>query len=125
MLLVPTAPVPSQNFTVNLDGQAVAINVYQLGEGDAAALYMDLQSNGSPIFTTRVCRGYGGQPGTTAPFMCIGRQYLGFLGDFVWIDTQASSLEPAEDPVFSGLGARWQLLYLTEADLEAGGLVVS
>ena len=123
MLTVPTAAVPSQNFSVLLDGQACEVNVYQLGEGDAAGLYMDLSSDDSVIFTCRVCRGYGGQPDTTAPFMGIGRAYLGFLGDFVWIDTQASATQPAEDPEFEGLGARWILLYFTQADLEAGGLV--
>lgn len=123
MFTVPTAAVPSQNFSVLLDGQACSINVYQLGEDDAAALYMDLAADDAVIFTCRVCRGYGGQPDTTAPFMAIGRGYLGFLGDFVWIDTQASTTQPAEDPVFSGLGTRWVLLYFTQADLEAGGLI--
>lgn len=124
MLTIPLAAVASQNFSANLGGQAVQVNVYQLGVGDAAALYMDLESNGSPVFSCRVCRGYGGTstPDTTAPFMLVGRRYLGFDGDFVWLDTQASSLVPAEDPEYSGLGDRWQLLYLEESDLEAAGL---
>jgi hypothetical protein len=125
MLILPLAAVPSQNFAVALDGQAVSISVYQLGAALAAALYMDLISNGSPIFTARICRGYGALPDTTAPFMLSGAHYLGFEGDFVWLDTQASSTVPTEDPQYLGLGGRWQLLYLEQADLETAGLVAA
>jgi hypothetical protein len=123
MLTIPLAAVPSQNLNAALDGQSVEINVYQLGTLSAAAIYMDLISNGAPIFTARICRGYGAQPDTVAPFMLAGRGYLGFEGDFVWLDTQATATNPAADPEYPGLGARWQLLYLELADLEAAGLV--
>jgi hypothetical protein len=123
VLTLPLAVVPSQNFSAALGGQAVQINVYQLGVGAAASLYMDLVSDNEVIFTARICRGYGAQPDTVAPFMLQGRAYLGFEGDFVWLDTQATANNPAADPVYTGLGSRWQLLYLEQADLIAAGLV--
>jgi hypothetical protein len=123
MLTLPLAAVPSQNFAVALAGQPVAMNLYQLGAGLAAALYLDLILNGAPIFTARVCRGYGAQPATTAPFMLAGRHYLGFSGDLLFVDTQATANNPAADPVYTGLGARWLLLYFTAADLQAAGLI--
>jgi hypothetical protein len=36
--------------------------------------------------------------------------YLGFAGDLVFFDTAGDA-----DPVYSGLGSRWQLLYLPAA----------
>ena len=125
MQVVPLAAVPSQNFAINLAGQAVAISLYLLGAGAAAALYMDLLLNGSPVFTARAARAYGGLPNTVARFMLDSKHYLGFLGDLIFIDTQASPTVPTEDPMPSGLGTRWQLLYVSESDLEGAGLVSS
>jgi hypothetical protein len=122
MQIVRLAAVPSQNFSATLGGQAVSINVYQLGYGAAAALYMDLISDGEPIFTARICRGYGAQPNTSPPYMCSAAHYEGFEGDFLWLDTQATTQNPAADPVYTGLGARWLLQYLSSADLEGAGL---
>jgi hypothetical protein len=122
MQTLPMAAVPSQNFSAALNGQAVTINLYQLGALAAAALYMDLIANGAVIFTGRICRAYGGEPGTVAPFMLSGAYYRGFEGDFVFLDTQSSANVPTADPQYAGLGNRWQLIYLSPADLEAGGL---
>jgi len=123
MQVVPLAAVPSQNFAINLAGQAVAISLYLLGAGAAAALYMDLLLNGSPVFSARAVRSFGGLPNTVARFMLADKHYLGFLGDLLFIDTQASPTVPTADPLPSGLGARWRLLYFSEADLQASGLV--
>lgn len=124
MLTLPLAAVPSQNFAAALAGQAVSINLYLLGAGAAAALFLDLIANGVPIFTARQARAYGALPSTTAPFMLAGRHYLGFQGDLLFLDTQANgSNVPPEDPRFSGLGTRWLLLYFSQADLQAAGLV--
>jgi hypothetical protein len=123
MLTLPLAAVPSQNFAAALEGQAVSFSLYLLGAGAAAALFLDLIVNGSPVFTARQARAYGALPSTTAPFMLAGRHYLGFQGDLLFLDTQANANVPAEDPVFTGLGTRWLLLYFSEADLQAAGLV--
>ena len=41
--------------------------------------------------------------------------YLGFVGDLAFIDTQGS-----DDPVYTGLGARWILTYFAPSELPAG-----
>ena len=41
--------------------------------------------------------------------------YLGVVGDFVWFDTTGNGA----DPVYTGIGARFILLYLTPTDLAA------
>jgi hypothetical protein len=122
MQTVPLAAVPSQSLSVVLDGQPAAVNLYLLGAGAAAALYMDLFVGGTPIFTARQARAYGAQPNTAPRWMLAGRHYEGFEGDFLFIDTQASNQIPTVDPLPAGLGARWQLMYFSVADLEAAGL---
>ena len=42
--------------------------------------------------------------------------YLGFSGDFIWLDTQGTT-----DPIFTGLGSRYILVYLDESDLAGEG----
>jgi hypothetical protein len=125
MQIVPLAAVPSQNLAITLGGQAVQLALYLLGTGLAAALYLDLISNGTPIFSARVARAYGAQPATAAPFMLAGRHYEGFQGDLLFLDTQASAMVPTLDPLPVGLGSRWQLLYFALADLQGAGLVDS
>jgi hypothetical protein len=41
-------------------------------------------------------------------------QYTPFVGDFVFLDTQGTS-----NPFYTGLGTRYQLIYLEAADLAA------
>lgn len=125
MQIVPLAAVPNQNFSAVLGGQAVQFALYLLGAGAAAALYLDVISNGAPILTAREVRAYGGLPNTVARFMLAGRHYLGFEGDLLFLDTQAGPTVPTLDPVPAGLGSRWQLMYFSQADLEAAGLVTA
>ena len=123
MQTIPLAAVPSQRFSLTLGGQAVQCAIYLLGAGIAAALYMDLISNGQTIFTARIVRAYSALLNNTPTFMTVGAHYLGFDGDLLFIDTQATPTSQAEDPIPDGLGTRWQLMYLSLADLEAAGLV--
>lgn len=123
MQAVPLAAVPSQTLLATLSGQSAQINLYQLGADAAAAMYMDLVSNGVQILTCRKCKSYGNMPNTRAPFMLVGRHYLGFQGDLLFLDTQASTSNPTAPPQFAGLNARWQLLYFTVADLQGAGLL--
>ena len=118
MQAIPLSAVPSQNFAITLNGQACQFSLYQRGYNRAAAMYLDLIANGTQILTGRIVRSYGAIPATRAPLMLTGRRYLGFVGDLVMIDTQAAAMNVTEDPQPSGLGARWQLLYLEAADLE-------
>jgi hypothetical protein len=124
MQVIPLSAVASQTLSIALSGQAVQINLYQLGAGGAAAMYMDLISNGVQILTCRKCKSYGNIPNTRAPFMLVGRHYLGFQGDFMFLDTQASSSNPTSPPEFAGFGVngRWQLIYLSVSDLQAAGV---
>lgn len=100
MLTVPLAPVPSQNFNVQLDNQNCQMSVYTLTTG----LYMDLSVNNVVIATARILL-----DGARALQDC---QYTAFVGDFILVDTQGE-----DDPVYTGLGTRWQLVYLEAADL--------
>ena len=115
--------VSSQNLSIALGGQAVQISLYQRGTNGAAQMYLDLIANDNSILTGRIVRAYGNQANTRAAFMMVGRRYQPFVGDLLFVDTQASESNPIQDPQPSGLGARWQLLYFSESDLQGAGLV--
>ena len=100
MLTIPLAAVPSQTLAVVLDGQSCALAVYALTTG----LYCDIDLNGSPIKTAVVMR--------DGARLLQDAQYLGFVGDFVCVDTLGNT-----DPVYTGLGSRYVLVYLETADL--------
>lgn len=102
MKQMPLAAVPSQTFNIVLSGQNCQIAVYQKTTG----MFMDLVSNGTPITTGVRCVVFGR--------LLLDRGYLGFIGDFYWVDTQGGA-----DPVSTGLGSRWQLIYLEASDLAA------
>lgn len=89
--VIPTTAVPSQSFTVSLDDQDCAINIYQKSTG----LYIDLVSNGVQILQTMLCRDRAG---------LVMFPYLGFLGQLAFFDTQGTS-----DPTYDGLGTRYIL----------------
>lgn len=105
MLLVPLAAVPSQQFAITLAGQNVTIAVYQKSTG----VYFDMAFNGAPFTSTVRC--------LDRSQLCADRGYLGFAGDFIFIDTQGDS-----DPDYTGLGSRYQLVYLEAADLAAAAI---
>lgn len=92
--VVPLSAVPSQTLSIVLAGQNCAISVYTLSSG----LYFDLEADSVVICRTMVCR--------ESARLLLDRGYRGFVGDFVFVDTQGG-----DDPVYTGLGARWLLLY--------------
>lgn len=100
MQTIPLSPIPAQSLQIVLDGQNCQIAVYQKSTG----LYFDLALNGAPITTTAIAR--------DEAEILHDRRYLGFAGDFMFVDTQGSA-----DPVYTGLGDRWLLVYLSAADL--------
>lgn len=102
MKLVPLAAVPSQQFAITLGGQNCTISVYQKTTG----VYFDMALDGEPITSTVRC--------LNEARLCEDRQYLGFVGDFIFYDTQGAS-----DPDFTGLGDRFVLVYLESADVAA------
>jgi hypothetical protein len=102
MQTVPLQPIPNQTLQVSLGGQPCILNVYQLAYG----MFMDIYVGNTLIVAGVVCQNLN---------RIVRSVYLGFIGDFCFFDTQGS-----QDPVFTGLGARYQLVYLAEADLPAG-----
>ncbi|MBU9656059.1 phage baseplate plug family protein [Burkholderia cenocepacia] len=99
MLNVPLMANPSQKLSVLLAGQNCQISVYQKTTG----LYLDLSVNNAPIKSGIICRDR---------VRLIRYAYLGFIGDLTFFDTQG-----VDDPQYSGLGTRWQLVYLESGDL--------
>lgn len=136
LLVVPLAAVPAQRVTVTLAGQRCVVTVYQkptyryepvmtqvdltdanavfllgadgeqllgppiLGGVELAvgsALYMDLAVNGRAVVQGALC---------LHNQLVVRDPYLGFVGDFVFIDMQG-----AAPPHPAGLGTRWHLTY--------------
>lgn len=99
MLTIPLQATPSQSLSAVLGGQNCQINVYQKSTG----MYLDLYVSNSPIITATIC---------LDRVRLVREAYLGFIGDLVFADTQGVS-----DPVYTGLGAQYVLLYLEASDL--------
>lgn len=104
MQIVPVNDVPNQTFNVSLGGQSTTINLFSTTSN---LLYMDVLVNNSPILLGTICQNLN---------RIIRDTYLGFSGDFVWNDTEGSN-----DPSSPGLGARYQLIYLSPSDLDGLG----
>ncbi len=104
MQQISLQPVPSQQVQVVLDGQTCAISIYVKNQ----CMFFDLAVNGVQIAYAVQCKNL---------VSLVPTAYLGFSGWLVFMDSQGSS-----DPVYTGLGARWVLLYLDEADLVTYGI---
>lgn len=92
--IVPIQALKSQQVQVQLGGQACTLNIYQ----QAFGLYIDVYVGGTLIIAGVICENLN---------RIVRSIYLGFSGDFTFWDTQGT-----EDPVYTGLGARWQLVYM-------------
>jgi hypothetical protein len=103
MQTIPTLDVPAQTFTAVLSGQQAQITLRQLSTG----LYMDLQSNGLEIVGLVLCQNKN---------RIVRDLYLGFQGDFVFLDTTGAG----QDPSYVGLGSQFALIYIEPAELPAG-----
>lgn len=97
--VVPTRPLPNQTLQAQLSNQACTIDVYQTSKG----LFMDLYVAGVVVITGVLCENLN---------RIVRSLYLGFAGDFVFTDTQGST-----DPVYTGLGDRFLLVYLEPSEL--------
>jgi hypothetical protein len=91
---VPLAAVPSQTLAIVLNGQNCEITLTTLSTG----LFFSLTADGTPICLFTVCRNLAR--------LLLDRGYLGFVGDFVFVDTRG-----VDDPDYTGLGTRWLLVY--------------
>ena len=95
MQAIPLQPVASQSVKVVLGGQNCQILVYQKPQG----VFVDVAVNGADVAVATIAR-------DAVPLVC--REYAGFAGNLLFIDSQGSS-----DPSYDGLGARFDLVYLT------------
>ncbi len=95
MQTVPLQPVPSQSTKVVLGGQNCQILVYQKPQG----VFVDVNVDGVDVVVGVIAR-------DAVPLVC--REYAGFVGNLIFIDSQGSS-----DPSYEGFGDRFTLVYLT------------
>lgn len=99
MLNIPLQPIPNQTMQVQINNQPCTIDIYQLDYG----LFVDLHVGATLII--------GGVIALNRTLI-VRSLYLGFDGDLVFDDTQGN-----DDPVYTGLGDRFQLLYLDAAEV--------
>ncbi len=99
MVTIPLQAIPSQSLRVMLNNQLCEISVYTLSTG----LYLDLDVAGVSIIAGQLCvdRAY-----------LVRDAYLGFIGDLAFVDTQSQT-----DPVYTGLGTQYQLIYFAPSEL--------
>lgn len=102
MQIVPTDPLPSQRFTISLSNQACQIEIYQKMQG----LFMNLYVNDGLIIGGVICLNQ---------VRIVRDLYLGFLGDLFFNDNQGS-----DDPIYTGLGNRFSLVYVPPSELPPG-----
>ena len=107
-LVVPIQATPSQVFAVSLGGQSCQIALYEKSTG----LYCDLFVGTSPIIQGVLCRNN---------VKIVQSIYLGFIGDLAFVDTQPDPVLGPTDPVYTGLGGRFILVYYTPDDLNGAG----
>jgi hypothetical protein len=100
MLIVPVQANPNQAFNISLGGQQCLLSIFQTDFG----LFMNLAVADTPIVSGILCENLN---------PIVREAYSGFIGDFVFFDTSGAG----EDPIYSGLGGQFQLVYLEAADL--------
>jgi hypothetical protein len=91
---IPLVAVPAQSLSVTLGTQRCAIAVYQKSTG----LYFDLSVAGFPVVAGIVCRNR---------VNLVRLSYAAFVGNLAFVDTMGS-----DDPDYTGLGSRFQLVYV-------------
>jgi len=98
MLQIPVQPVPSQQLQCVMNSQNVELAIYQNNYG----LFVDITSNGAVVSSCTLA--LNGVP--LNPF-----SYSTFQGNLLFVDTQG-----VDDPTYTGLGSRFQLVYLDPAE---------
>jgi hypothetical protein len=110
--VVPLRPVPAQRFQVTLSGQPVTLNLYARALTVPVAgqivtdppvfynvvpTFIDVYVNDALVVGGVICRNQT---------LIVRDPYLGLVGDLAFQD-----LEGTDDPIYTGLGARFALLY--------------
>lgn len=104
MLTVGAQAIPNQQLQCQLGNQAVTLNIYQT----PFAMHMDVLVGSDLIVAGVICENAN---------RIVRDAYLGFSGDFVWFDTTGEG----NDPVYTGIGTQFSLIYLSPAELAAAG----
>ena len=94
MQVIPIQPLPSQLLSFVAANQQCVMTLYVKGDN----LYFDLTVGGSVLCRGRMIR-------NAVPM--LRAEYSGFVGDFFIVD-----LEGANDPLYTGLGSRYRLVYM-------------
>lgn len=103
MQVIPIQPLPNQTLQVQLEQQATVLDIWQTAYGLFVTVYVGNSLIVASVIAENLNR-------------IVRSTYLGFAGDLVFLDTQAEA-GVSSDPVYTGLGSRFQLLYLDAADL--------
>jgi hypothetical protein len=99
MLQIPLTTTPSQTLSVMLGGQNCQLAIRQKSTG----VFLDVSVAGRPVVLSALC---------LDRVRLVRRQHLGFAGDLAFVDTQGRT-----DPQYTGLGTRYQLVYVEAEDL--------
>jgi hypothetical protein len=100
--VVPIQPIANQTLQAQLGGQSCVIEVQQLQYG----LFFTLFVGNTLIVAPTICQNKN---------RLVRLAYLGFVGDFTFVDMMGT-----DDPIYTGLGSRFLLVYLEVSDLPAG-----
>lgn len=100
--VIPIQPIPNQTLQCQLGGQATTLNVRQ----QAFGVYVDVLIGAQPIVQ--------GIIGLNSNLI-VRNTYFGFLGDLIFLDAQGVGA----DPVYTGFGTRFFLLYLSATEIAA------
>lgn len=108
MMIVPLSSVPNQIVYFGVGAPNIiecAVKVYQKTVG----MFLDLSVEGTVVLSGILCR-------NLTPLVI--NSYFGFPGDLVFVD----SLGINADPLYTGLGSRWYLVYVTSSDVASSNL---
>lgn len=107
METIPVSAIANQSFQVVLGDQDCSFRLYTRPEraGGPLRLYMDLYVGETAIFYGALCK-----DGVLLPLS----GYMAFEGGLLFVD-----MEGSDDPEYTGLGDRWNLLYLTQTEADA------
>lgn len=101
-LIVPIQPLQNQQVQCQLGGQACTFNIYQ----QAFGLYIDVFVGNVAIIEGVIAENLN---------RIVRSLYLGFIGDLTFFDIQG-----LENPVYTGLGTRFLLIYIEASELPSG-----
>jgi hypothetical protein len=102
MISIPLQPIPAQAFNVTLGTQPCRIVLYQKGD----YFFMDVTVNNVTVVQGRM---------VLNSVWIVRYAYLGLVGDLFMFDTMGTD----DGPTYDGLGARYQLYYVTPDEIAA------